>query len=153
MFRDEYEVLSATSLLQTHPFDIIRVDFVSPLITKYTHKQKVAKFQSYVCLYLFHNNEHRKLVFELHTAEFLAAVHRLFQKDFVRTRSFPAMVLISRQPQDTWIVELCRQEELQNLLFTKGVEWSFILLYAPHFGGLWESATKIFYKSIKFCTP
>ncbi|GFS36550.1 uncharacterized protein TNIN_389231 [Trichonephila inaurata madagascariensis] len=40
------------------------------------------------------------------------------------------------------LVELCQQEEVQNFLSVKRIEWSFIPPYTPHFGGLWESAIK-----------
>ncbi|GFX67857.1 integrase catalytic domain-containing protein [Trichonephila clavipes] len=40
------------------------------------------------------------------------------------------------------LVDLCLQEEVQNFLSLKGIEWSFIPPYTPHFGGLWESAIK-----------
>ncbi|GFY26312.1 integrase catalytic domain-containing protein [Trichonephila clavipes] len=40
------------------------------------------------------------------------------------------------------LVDLCLQEEVQNFFSLKGIEWSFIPPYTPHFGGLWESAIK-----------
>ncbi|GFX50988.1 integrase catalytic domain-containing protein [Trichonephila clavipes] len=38
--------------------------------------------------------------------------------------------------------DLCLQEEVQNFLSLKGIEWSFIPPYTLHFGGLWKSAIK-----------
>jgi len=34
------------------------------------------------------------------------------------------------------------QEEIENVLLERGIEWNFIPPYSPHLGGLWEAGVK-----------
>ncbi|GFY36861.1 integrase catalytic domain-containing protein [Trichonephila clavipes] len=122
------------------------LDFAGPLTTKCAHKRSVTKFKSYICLFICTATKavHLELVSDLSTAAFLAALRR-----FIARRSCPSKIISDNGSNFKGasshlrkLVDLCLQEEVQNFLSLKGIEWSFIPPYTPHFGGLWESAIK-----------
>ncbi|GFS58785.1 integrase catalytic domain-containing protein [Trichonephila clavipes] len=131
---------------QIRPFESTGLDFAGPLTTKYAHKQSVTKFKSYICLFICTATKavHLELVSDLSTAAFLADLRR-----FIARRSCPSKIISDNGSNFKGasshlrkLVDLCLQEEVQNFLSLKGIEWSFIPPYTPHFGGLWESAIK-----------
>ncbi|GFX09681.1 integrase catalytic domain-containing protein [Trichonephila clavipes] len=131
---------------QIRPFESTGLDFASPLTTKCAHKRSVTKFKSYICLFICIATKavHLELVSDLSTAAFLAALRR-----FIARRSCPSKIISDNRSNFKGasshlrkLVDLCLQEEVQNFLSLKGIEWSFIPPYTPHFGGLWESAIK-----------
>ncbi|GFV42130.1 integrase catalytic domain-containing protein [Trichonephila clavipes] len=131
---------------QIRPFESTGLDFAGPLTTKCAHKRSVTKFKSYICLFICTATKavHLELVSDLSTAAFLAALRR-----FIARRSCPSKIISDNGSNFKGasshlrkLVDLCLQEEVQNFLFLKGIEWSFIPPYTPHFGGLWESAIK-----------
>ncbi|GFV92471.1 integrase catalytic domain-containing protein [Trichonephila clavipes] len=131
---------------QIRPFESTGLDFAGPLTTKCAHKRSVTKFKSYICLFICTATKavHLELVSDLSTAAFLAALRR-----FIARKSCPSKIISDNGSNFKGasshlrkLVDLCLQEEVQNFLSLKGIEWSFIPLYTPHFGGLWESAIK-----------
>ncbi|GFX66181.1 integrase catalytic domain-containing protein [Trichonephila clavipes] len=131
---------------QIRPFESTGLDFAGPLTTKCAHKRSVTKFKSYICLFICTATKavHLELVSDLSTAAFLAALRR-----FIARRSCPSKIISDNGSNFKGasshlrkLVDLCLQEEVQNFLSLKGIEWSFIPPYTPHFGGLWESAIK-----------
>ncbi|GFX76188.1 integrase catalytic domain-containing protein [Trichonephila clavipes] len=79
---------------------------------------------------------HLELVSDLSTAAFLAALRR-----FIARRSSPSKIISDNGSNFKGtsshlrkLVDLCLQEEVQNFLSLKGIEWSFIPPYTPHFG-------------------
>ncbi|GFW09170.1 integrase catalytic domain-containing protein [Trichonephila clavipes] len=131
---------------QIRSFESTGLDFAGPLTTKCTHKRSVTKFKSYICLFICTATEavHLELVSDLSTAAFLAALRR-----FIARRSCPSKIISDNGSNFKGtsshlrkLVDLCLQEEVQNFLSLKGIQWSFIPPYTPHFGGLWESAIK-----------
>ncbi|GFS57833.1 integrase catalytic domain-containing protein [Trichonephila clavipes] len=78
---------------------------------------------------------HLELVSDLSTAAFLAALRR-----FIARRSCPSKIISDNGSNFKGasshlrkLVDLCLQEEVQNFLSLKGIEWSFIPPYTPHF--------------------
>ncbi|GFT40049.1 reverse transcriptase domain-containing protein [Trichonephila clavipes] len=74
---------------------------------------------------------------------------KLLLRRFIARRSCPSKIISDNGSNFKGasshlrkLVDLCLQEEVQNFLSLKGIEWSFIPPYTPHFGGLWESAIK-----------
>ncbi|GFU25543.1 integrase catalytic domain-containing protein [Trichonephila clavipes] len=125
--------------------------FAGPLTTKCAHKRSVTKFKSYICLFICTATKavHLELVSDLSTlstAAFLAALRR-----FIARRSCPSKIISDNGSNFKGtsshlrkLVDLCLQEKkYKNFSFSlKGIEWSFIPPYTPHFGDLWESAIK-----------
>ncbi|GFW80778.1 integrase catalytic domain-containing protein [Trichonephila clavipes] len=133
---------------QIHPIESTGLDFAGPLTTKCAHKRSVTKFQSYICLFICTAIKavHLELVSYLSTAAFLAALRR-----FIARRSCPSKIISDNGSNFKGasshlrkLVDLCLQEEIQNFLSLKGIEWSFIPPYTPHFGGLWEALSRSF---------
>ncbi|GFT74393.1 integrase catalytic domain-containing protein [Trichonephila clavipes] len=132
---------------QIRPFESTGLDIAGPLTTKCAHKRNVTKFKSYICLFICTATKavHLELFSDLSTAAFLAALRR-----FIARRSCPSKIISDNGSNFKGasshlrkLVDLCLQEEVQNFLSLKGIEWSFTFLHIPpHFGGLWESAIK-----------
>ncbi|GFW92304.1 integrase catalytic domain-containing protein [Trichonephila clavipes] len=153
LLQDESEIFSQLMgdlppirFQQIRPFASTGLDFAGPLTTKCAHKRSVTKFKSYICLFICTATKavHLELVSDLSTAAFLAALRR-----FIARRSCPSKIISDNGSNFKGasshlrkLVDLCLQEEVQNFLSLKGIEWSFIPPYTPHFGGLWESAIK-----------
>ncbi|GFY06359.1 integrase catalytic domain-containing protein [Trichonephila clavipes] len=123
---------------QIRPFESTGLDFAGPLTTKCAHKRSVTKFKSYICLFICTATKavHLELVSDLSTAAFLAALRR-----FIARRSCPSKIISDNGSNFKGasshlrkLVDLCLQEEVQNFLSLKGIEWSFIPPYTPHFG-------------------
>ncbi|GFW69441.1 integrase catalytic domain-containing protein [Trichonephila clavipes] len=89
---------------QIRPFESTGLDFADPLTTKCAHKR--------------------------------TALRR-----FIARRSCPSKIISDNGSNFKGasshlrkLVDLCLQEEVQNFLSLKGIEWSFIPPYTPHFG-------------------
>ena len=131
---------------QIRPFGSTGIDFAGPLTTKCAHKRSVMKFKSYICLFICTTTKaiHLEAVSELSTAAFLAALRR-----FISRRGCPAKITTDNGSNFKGasthlknLLQLCRSQEVQDFSSTKGIDWSFIPPYTPHFGGLWESGIK-----------
>ena len=87
---------------------------------------------------------HLELVSEFSTAAFLTALCR-----FICKRGCPSKIISDDGTKFKGpakhvkkLIILCSDERVQNFFSMKGIQYSFILPYMPHFGRLWESVIK-----------
>ncbi|GFR11577.1 integrase catalytic domain-containing protein [Trichonephila clavata] len=118
-------------------FESTGIDFTGPLTTKCAHKRSVTKFKSYICLFICIATKAVNFEFfsDLSTAAFLAALRRFI------ARSCPSKIISDNgsnfKGASSYLRELMQlcQQEVQNFISLKGIEWSFIPPYTP----LWRS--------------
>lgn len=137
-----------TRIMQIRVFDIVRLDYTGPLpfYTKCAHKISVAKFRSYICLFiwtatnLIQKAVHLDLMSGYFTACFLSALHRL-----IYIKGCPSKVVCDNGPNFKGVARhlmqlflLCRKK-VQDFSCFKGNEWFLFLRYIPDFGGLLEA--------------
>ncbi|XP_018374065.1 PREDICTED: uncharacterized protein LOC108768206 [Trachymyrmex cornetzi] len=124
------------------------VDYAGPINTKDRKGRGGKIYKSYICLFICLTTKaiHLELVSNLSTEGFILALRR-----FVARRGIPNK--ISSDNGTNFVgahSELCRLGEFLNKnenklcdkLIAERINWSFILAYSPHFGGIWEAGIK-----------
>ncbi|XP_075157847.1 uncharacterized protein LOC142231112 [Haematobia irritans] len=135
----------------TPPFHITGVDFAGPFEIKSSCLRKSPLLKGYVSIFVCFATKaiHLEPCSDLSTAAFEAAFSR-----FVGRRGLPRRVVsdngrnflgASRKMLKefrTFIIGAA--SDIAQKYTSHGFEWQFIPPYAPHMGGLWESAVKSF---------
>ncbi|ENN77843.1 hypothetical protein YQE_05670, partial [Dendroctonus ponderosae] len=125
---------------------MVGVDYAGPFLIGRNRGQVLEK--CYVSVFVCFATKfiHLELITELTSNSFVLALHR-----FISRRVRPAKIY---SDNGTTFVganrELCKflkgnQNQLIESCINEKIEWSFIPLYSPHFGGLWEAG----FKSVK----
>ncbi|GBL82881.1 hypothetical protein AVEN_106398-1 [Araneus ventricosus] len=138
---------TAIRITRARPFDRVGVDFAGPLMTKCQHIRKATQFKSYICLFICAATRavHLELVSSLSTEAFSAAL-RLF----IDRPGHPSEILSDNGSNFRGsanylkqLFKLVRQPQVQDFLTLGNIHWKFNPLYAPNFGGVWESSIKL----------
>lgn len=142
--------LPPVRITPSRPFSSTGLDYAGPIKIRTTkgrgHKSGKGWIAIFVCLVT--KSVHIEIVSDLTSETFLAAFTR-----FSSRRGLPKCIFSDNgttfQGAKNEIDGLfnLQSEFLANVIpyiEEKGVKWSFIPPYAPHFGGLWEAAVKSF---------
>ncbi|XP_062537800.1 uncharacterized protein LOC134206127 [Armigeres subalbatus] len=138
------------------PFQKVGGDYCGPFLVSYPQRRShpVKCFVTvFVCL--VEKAIHVKLVADLTTEAFLAALKRFFAR-----RGRPVLIMcdnaknfVGAKRELRRLLNLFEQEHFQNSVAcnaaAEGVEFKFIPARSPNFSGLWEAAVKSFKTTFK----
>ncbi|CAI6367665.1 unnamed protein product [Macrosiphum euphorbiae] len=126
------------------------MDFAGPIKIKTSARRNAPILKAYICVFVCFATKavHIELVSDLSTDAFLAALRRFWSRRGYCTTLWSDngknFVGANRK-----LKELCdlfgskeHQAKVQRCVTEVGINWKFIPVYSPHFGGLWESAVK-----------
>ncbi|XP_066590640.1 uncharacterized protein [Prorops nasuta] len=139
--------LPAARVSRSLTFEHTGVDYAGPFIVKLHHGRNAKSIKCYVAVFVCLSTRavHLELVSRLDTEAFLAALSR-----FISRRGKPAVMYsdngLNFQGADAELkrayqcsLEAARSQKTDSL---SEIEWKFIPVATPHWGGLWESAVK-----------
>ncbi|XP_066585641.1 uncharacterized protein [Prorops nasuta] len=152
--RQKFWVVNARTLVKacvhkciTFTFEHTGVDYAGPFLVKLHHGRNAKSVKCYVAVFvcLATRAVHLELVSRLDTEAFLAALTR-----FISRRGKPAVMYsdngLNFQGADAELKRAYRcsleAARAQNTDSISKIEWKFIPVATPHWGGLWESAVK-----------
>ncbi|XP_066600009.1 uncharacterized protein [Prorops nasuta] len=141
------ELVAAALLVKFLTFEHTGVDYAGPFIVKLHHGRNAKSIKCYVAVFVCLSTRavHLELVSRLDTEAFLAALSR-----FISRRGKPAVMYsdngLNFQGADAELkrayqcsLEAARSQKTDSL---SEIEWKFIPVATPRWGGLWESAVK-----------
>ncbi|XP_066585600.1 uncharacterized protein [Prorops nasuta] len=139
--------LPAARVSRSFTFEHTGVDYAGPFLVKLHHGRNAKSLKCYVAVFVCLSTRalHLELVSRFDTEAFLAALSR-----FISRRGKPAVMYsdngLNFQGADAELkrtyqcsLEAARAENTDSL---SEIEWKFIPVATPHWGGLWESAVK-----------
>ncbi|XP_066596939.1 uncharacterized protein [Prorops nasuta] len=139
--------LPAARVSRSFTFEHTGVDYAGPFSAKLHHGRNAKAIKCYVAVFVCLSTRavHLELVSRLDTEAFLAALSR-----FISRRGKPAVMYsdngLNFQGADAELkcayqcaVEAARARKTDSF---GEIEWKFIPVATPHWGGLWESAVK-----------
>ncbi|XP_066585603.1 uncharacterized protein [Prorops nasuta] len=139
--------LPAARVSRSFAFENTGVDYAGPFSIKLHHGRNAKSVKGYVAVFvcLATRAIHLELVSRLDTEAFLAALAR-----FISRRGKPAAIYsdngLNFQGADAELtrafkssLEIARSQDTEPI---SEIEWKFIPVATPHWGGLWESAVK-----------
>ncbi|XP_066583501.1 uncharacterized protein [Prorops nasuta] len=139
--------LPASRVSRSFTFEHTGVDYAGPFLVKLHHGRNAKSIKCYVAVFVCLSTRavHLELVSRLDTEAFLAALSR-----FISCRGKPAFMYsdngLNFQGADAELkraykcaLEAARTQKTDSL---SEIEWKFIPVATPHWGGLWESAVK-----------
>lgn len=141
-------MLPKTRIQPMPPFHVTGVDYAGPFLLKDRRGRGARLSKCYVSLFVCFTTKaiHLELVSDLTTKSFIAAFRR-----FVSRRGRPAHVYSDNGKNFVGANAELRElegfllnegESLTDSLHNEGVDWHFIPVNSPHFGGLWEAGVK-----------
>ncbi|XP_066585612.1 uncharacterized protein [Prorops nasuta] len=139
--------LPAARVFRSFTFEHTGVDYAGPFSVKLHHGRNAKAIKCYVAVFVCLSTRavHLELVSRLDTEAFLAALTR-----FISRRGKPAVIYsdngLNFQGADAELKRAYRcsleAARAQNTDSISKIEWKFIPVTTPHWGGLWESAVK-----------
>ncbi|XP_066590626.1 uncharacterized protein [Prorops nasuta] len=139
--------LPAARVSRSFTFEHTGVDYAGPFSVKLHHGRNAKAIKCYVAVFVCLSTRavHLELVSRLDTEAFLAALTR-----FISRRGKPAVMYsdngLNFQGADAELKRAYRcsleAARAQNTDSISKIEWKFIPVATPHWGGLWESAVK-----------
>ncbi|GFX69733.1 integrase catalytic domain-containing protein [Trichonephila clavipes] len=128
-------------IVPSRPFEKVGLDYAGPIITKSNLKRSRVTLKSYIAIFICFSTKatHFEVVSDLTTEAFLACLRR-----FIVRRSKPSVIWsdnATRNILNEWN-EICKSNPIQLFSAEEGIEWNFIPLTSPHFGGSWEANIK-----------
>ncbi|XP_066592941.1 uncharacterized protein [Prorops nasuta] len=139
--------LPAARVSRSFAFENTGVDYAGPFSIKLHHGRNAKSVKGYVAVFvcLATRAIHLELVSRLDTEAFLAALAR-----FISRRGKPAAIYsdngLNFQGADAELtrafkssLEIARSQDTEPI---SEIEWKFIPVATPHWGGLWESTVK-----------
>ncbi|XP_066590782.1 uncharacterized protein [Prorops nasuta] len=139
--------LPAARVSRSFTFEHTGVDYAGPFSVKLHHGRNAKPIKCYVAVFVCLSTRavHLELVSRLDTEAFLAALTR-----FISRRGKPAVMYsdngLNFQGADAELKRAYRcsleAARAQNTDSISKIEWKFIPVATPHWGGLWESAVK-----------
>ena len=144
------EKLPSTRTKGTTPFEVLGLDFAGPI----RYKTKGKKFgNSYLFLYgcSLTRAVHLKVLKSLELSEFLGSLKR-----FIARRGRPKIIYSDNgttfKAALKWLKKVQSDEQMNNFLSERSVQWKFNLSLAPWWGGQYERLIglfkRVFYKSV-----
>lgn len=134
------------------PFAHTGIDFASPFYIKEKKKRNRNRIKVYVCIFVCMSIKalHIELMSDLTSEGFIAALRR-----FAARRGFPTHIysdngtnFVGANNQLKELYSFFNSDEHKDATSKFAVEnkiaWHFIPPAAPHYGGLWESAVRMF---------
>ncbi|CAK1598625.1 unnamed protein product [Parnassius mnemosyne] len=130
------------------PFSTTGVDYAGPFNLKTWRGRGARTYKAYVALFVCFATKaiHIELVTGLDTQSFLAAFRR-----FVSRRGKPQQMVsdngttfqgASNQINEIYQFLSDSSDEIMTSLSNDGIKWSFLPVYTPHMGGIYEAAVK-----------
>ncbi|XP_066582970.1 uncharacterized protein [Prorops nasuta] len=139
--------LPAARVSRSFTFEHTGVDYAGPFSVKLHHGRNAKAIKCYVAVFVCLSTRavHLELVSRLDTEAFLAALTR-----FISRCGKPAVIYsdngLNFQGADAELKRAYRcsleAARAQNTDSISKIEWKFIPVATPHWGGLWESAVK-----------
>ncbi|XP_066595435.1 uncharacterized protein [Prorops nasuta] len=139
--------LPVARVSRSFTFEHTGVDYAGPFSVKLHHGRNAKAIKCYVAVFVCLSTRavHLELVSRLDTEAFLAALTR-----FISRRGKPAVMYsdngLNFQGADAELKRAYRcsleAARAQNTDSISKIEWKFIPVATPHWGGLWESAVK-----------
>ncbi|XP_028173713.1 uncharacterized protein LOC114362479 [Ostrinia furnacalis] len=126
-----------------YPFLETGVDYAGPVLIADRKGRGCKLVKCYICVFVCLATKalHLELVSDLTKEAFIAALNR-----FIARRGRPQRIFSDNGTTFVGtfneLSSLLRDPSLSAHLTDKGIDFSFIPAYTPHFGGLWESAVK-----------
>ncbi|XP_017796989.1 PREDICTED: uncharacterized protein LOC108578215 [Habropoda laboriosa] len=140
--------LPEARITESRPFTHVGVDYCGPFYIKEKRHRNRKQIKVYVAVFicLAVKAVHLELVSDITSEAFLAALRR-----FISRRGFCAHIYSDNGTNFTGannelreLQKMLRTEEhqqsLTEFLTERSIQWHFIPLQTPHFGGLWEAA-------------
>lgn len=143
--------LTAPRVNSSRLFYSVGFDFARPLMVKDGSLRIKKLVKAYVCVFISCTTKaiHLELARNLSTSTCMNTLKRFFArrgipKDIWSDNGLNFVGAANQiQENNKILAELRAAKSFQNYLLTNRVTWHFILLRAPHFGSLWESAVKL----------
>lgn len=140
--------LPASRVTPSLPFSTTGVDYAGPFNLKTWRGRGAKTYKAYVALFVCFATKaiHIELVTGLDTQSFLAAFRR-----FVSRRGKPQQMVsdngttfqgASNQINEIYQFLRDSSDEIMTSLSNDGIKWSFLPVYTPHMGGIYEAAVK-----------
>lgn len=136
--------LPAERVKPTRAFLSSGIDFAGPFMVKTSVRRNALLIKEYACIFVSFSTKavHIELVVDLSTTAFINALNRLFDRRgrsaAINTDNATNFVGANRKLNE-WN-DLFHSEQhknkVQEVLTDIGVQWRFIPLRSPHFGGL-----------------
>ncbi|KAL4099118.1 hypothetical protein QTP88_023596 [Uroleucon formosanum] len=126
------------------------MDFAGPVKIKVSTRRNAQTLKAYICVFVCFATKavHIELVSDLSTDAFLAALRRFWsRRGYCATlwsdngKNFVGANRRLKELRDLFSSK-DHQAKVQRCVSEVGINWKFIPVYSPHFGGLWESAVK-----------
>lgn len=126
------------------------MDFAGPVKIKVSTRRNAQTLKAYICVFVCFATKavHVELVSDLSTDAFLAALRRFWsRRGYCVTlwsdngKNFVGANRKLKELRDLFSSKK-HQSKVQRCVSEVGINWKFIPVYSPHFGGLWESAVK-----------
>ncbi|XP_075148905.1 uncharacterized protein LOC142222579 [Haematobia irritans] len=142
--------LPSIRVRQAFPFENTGCDYAGPIILKQYSGRNTKKSKGYICLFvcLVTSAIHLELATDLSTDCFIAALKRFISRRGKCKKIFSDngrnFLGASRELNEMHKVILSQthNEIVSASLAEDGIQWTFIPPFAPHWGGMWESAVR-----------
>ncbi|KAL4092498.1 hypothetical protein QTP88_026999 [Uroleucon formosanum] len=124
------------------------IDFAGPVKIKVSTRRNAPSGKAYICVFVCFATKavHVELVSDLSTDAFIAAFRRFWSRRGYCTtlwsdngKNFVGANRKLKELRDLFSFQEHRAK-VQRCVSEVGINWKFIPVYSPHFGGLWESA-------------
>jgi hypothetical protein len=130
----------------SHPFTNTGIDYAGPIKISTTRGRGQRSYKGYISVFVCLSTKavHLEVVSDMSTDAFIAAFKR-----FTARRGQCNNVYSDNGTTFVGTANLLKKEnqkiddEIKQGLLALGTQWHVIPAYAPHFGGLWESAVRI----------
>ena len=138
--------LPADRFRPQRPFLVAGVDFCGPFMTSYRIRGKVP-YKTYIAVFVCFSSKatHLELVSDLSTNNFILCLKRFVGRRGVPQRLYcdnaTNFVGADKEINETLFTE-SGKNDISNECADRGVQFHFIPLRSPHFGGLWEAGVK-----------
>ena len=142
--------LPKTRLVATKPFTITGVDFAGPFLLRPYQGRGKMTVKGYISVFVCFSTKaiHLELIMNLSVHSLIMGIRRFISRRGRCERiisdngkNFVGCSNVIKEFQKT-ISSVTESDALKNFLSNTFIEWDFIPVYSPHFGGLWESSVK-----------
>ncbi|GFT62419.1 integrase catalytic domain-containing protein [Trichonephila clavipes] len=132
-------------LITDYPFNCSRTDFSGPFFITNKGQRKGNLFKVHICIFVF-KAVHIELVSDLTSQAFIAALKKFMARRGKCAKLFSdnGKNFVGTSNEIKKLLEIVRNPDvkLANYLAAEWIEWKFIPVRSPNFGGLWEAAIK-----------